>query len=238
MKYGFLGPAGSNMSYIALTITGKTTPALAYHYNHDGGHSKESYKPKKWFGWTHWSDDLRTFLRYKEHKLVQILCVDKLEFILLNWFEKHSRREDHDRPYLDYWIEQQKLTWRSVCDSDEDRLIRATLHWFYKIHNKSDPDIIDFPEIKHKFYFNLFYDNNFESLANEFKKYDVIYTEKMYSDWLTSQKIIFDSHEKIVSLLETPKDLDSFWQKGIALGLHGKRHGLNELQAWKRYEQG
>lgn len=236
-KYGFLAPAGSNVNYIALSITYKVKPALAYHYNEDGGHSTDPNKFRNWICWMRWSNKIRTFMQDQRYKVIQILCNDKLEYLLLNWFEKHSRKFDHDYPYLHEWIGQQTLAWQKVCKNEEDCLIRATLHWFYKIHNKRDPDVIDIKEIKDKFHFNLFYNNNFELLANEFKKYDVIYTKKMYSDWVTSQKIIFDSHDKIISSLENPKELHSFWQKGIALGLYGKKHKLDEQQAWKRYAQ-
>jgi len=233
MKYVFLGPAGSNINYIALTITDKTTPALAYHYNLNGTH--DINKKALWLHSTHWTDESKKHLEDKKFKVVQILCVDKLEFLILNWFEKHSRKAGHDYPWYEDWIKEQKTAWRNVCKTPEDSLIRATLHWFYKLQYKNNPDIYDVPDIKNKFMFHLFYTNDFQSLSRQFDKYDVNYTQKMYSDWIGSQKIIFDSHMKIMSNLERPNNLNSFWQKGLALGLYGKNNNLTEQQAWGRY---
>jgi len=234
MKYGFLGPAGSNLNYIGQVISGSDIkPALAYHDNDNGSHSVK--KNMNFKLWPLWNNDCEAHVRDPEYTIIQILCKEQQKFLLLNWFEKHSRRKESAQPYMDDWKKTQLEAWRSRELDETSILARAVLHWFYKICHKDNNELKDVPMIKNKFIFDAFYANDPHPVQEQFSLYEIDYSTKMFDKWRDSQKIIFDSYENIMKKISNPLDLETFWHRGIAIGIDGLEQNLNELEAWKKW---
>ena len=234
MKYGVLGPAGSNLNYIGQVITGADIkPNLAYHDNDNGSHSVE--KNMNFKLWPLWNSDCELHLRDPEYTIIQILCEKQHKFLLLNWFEKNSRRKRSAYPFMDIWRSKQLEVWSMLNMDETSTLARAVLHWFYKIKQKDNNELKDIPIIKNKFSFDAFYENDSRHLQEQFYQYGIHYSTKMYNQWKKSQKIIFDSHERVEKNLSNPLNLDFFWQRGIAMGIIGLENNLNESEAWEKW---
>jgi hypothetical protein len=234
MKYGFLGPAGSNLNYIGQVFTGEDVkPILAYHDNDNGAHSAK--KDMKFKIWPLWNSDCELHVQNPEYKIIQILCKKQHKFLLLNWFEKNSRRPQSAYPFIDEWRTNQLEAW-SVMNVDEDStLARAVLHWFYKINDKDNEELKDVGMIKNKFSFDVFYENDPYLVSKQFNQYGIEYTTEMYNRWKKSQKIIFDSYEHIEKNLSNPLNLEVYWHRGIAIGINGLANNLEEQEAWEKF---
>ena len=233
--YVIIGPAGSNINYISQVLTDTKLPSmLSYHYNINGSHSlkkTENWPVKQIFLPC---TDYQSYLNEK-NLIIQIVIEQQKKFLLLNWFEKHSRRESHDGPWLENWCDTQYQSWEPYIEDKETRLIRGVVYWFYSLQDKNHPDMIDLKEVKNKFYFDNFYSNNHKAISQEFAKFDKDYSLQMYNKWIESQKIIFDSMDSIMNNLNSPHKLNSFWQKGLAIALYGLKNKLNEQQTWKYF---
>ena len=233
--YIIIGPAGSNINYISQVLTDTELPVmLTYHYNTNGAHSLT--RDKDWPARlvTPPSTNYKSYIGANDLP-IQIIIENEKKFLVLNWFEKHSRSESYDVPWFNDWCNTQSKVWNPVSEDEETRLIRGVVRWYYSLHDKDHPDIIDLKEIKNKFYFDKFYSNNYELIAQEFAKYNKDYTFQMFNNWRESQKIIFDSMNSIMNNLNNPNKLNSFWQKGLAMALYGFQNNLNEQQTWKYF---
>ena len=71
---------------------------------------------------------------------------------------------------------------------------------------------------------------------HEFEKFSVNYSEEEYINWKNSQKIIFNSWNSIKNNLNTPKNLEFDYQKGIAIALKGIKENIIEQDCWLKYE--
>ena len=159
MKYGFLGPAGSNLNYIGQVFTSTDIkPTLAYHDNDNGSHSLQ--KNMLFKQWPLWNSDCEDHVNNSDYTVVQILCKEQQKFLLLNWFEKHSRRKQSALPFMDDWKKTQLEAWKSMELDETATLARAVLHWFYKICQKDNDELKDVAMIKNKFIFDAFYADN------------------------------------------------------------------------------
>ena len=234
MKYGFLGPAGSNLNYIGQVFTGADIKStLAYHDNDNGSHSLK--KNMNFKLWPRWTVDCESHVHDPEYTIIQILCEKKHKFLLLNWFEKNSHRKPSAYPYIDDWIKNQLQAW-SVMNMDKtSTLTRAVLHWFYKITSKDNEELKDIAMIKNKFSFDAFYEDDPRIVKEQFSQYEIDYSEEMYNRWKKSQKTIFDSYKNIEKNLDNPLNLEVYWHRGIAMGINGLENNLEEHEAWGKW---
>jgi hypothetical protein len=234
-KYHLLGTPGSNINYIGLVLTDCVRlPVLTYHYHLLGSHTKDFEQANFRYSLTY-DYSCRNALENPSTITIQILCKDKFQYILLNWFHKWNNKQDSDFPYLQKWMEQQDAAWAEVHDDKDTRLSRAVLHWFYKFNDREFIDIKDINEIKNKFLFESFYTGYHLDLQKEFDKYKKNYTKYMYDQWAQSQNIVFRSADKIEKNIEHPERLDTFFEKGIAMGLYGQKSGLSETDTWRHF---
>jgi hypothetical protein len=233
--YIIIGPAGSNINYISQVLTDtELSLMLSYHYNTNGSHSLKKIKNWPVRIVTPPSKNYKSYIG-TNNLSIQIIIENEKKFLLLNWFEKHSRSQLHDTPWFNDWCKIQLKSWEPVIENKETRLIRGVVRWYYSLQDKNHPDMIDLKEIENKFYFDKFYSNNYELIAQEFAKYNKDYTSQMFKNWRESQKIIFDSMDSIIENLNSPNKLKLFWQKGLAMALYGFQNNLNEQQTWKYF---
>lgn len=233
--YIIIGPAGSNINYISQVLTNtELSLMLSYHYNTNGTHSLK--KTKNWPVRivTPPSTNYKSYIGTNDVS-IQIIIENEKKFLLLNWFEKHSKSESYDAPWFLDWCKTQLKIWGPDIEDEQKRLTRGVVRWYYSLHDKDHPDMIDFKEVKNKFYFDTFYSNNYELIAQEFAKFNKDYTFQMFNNWRESQKIIFDSMDSIIENLNSPNKLSLFWQKGLAIALYGFQNHLNEQQTWKHF---
>ena len=239
MEYTLLAPAGSNYNYIAQVLTdAKIESMLAYHYHHNGSHLPE--RTKGWFNYTHWENKDKKFSAKEKFTLgdplfIQVLCKSKLHMILINWFEKHSRIRKDDIQFLTMWKEHQSKIWVDKHSNKEHRFIQAVANWYYKLQDPECRDIKDIIEVKNKFLFESFYTGSHHALQTEFAQYKKDYTKEMYNAWYDSQTIALKSEDAVLKNIQTPERLESFWQKGIAIGIYGVENNLNEQEAWDKF---
>ena len=229
--YVLVGPAGGNINYIGQVLTNTViTPMLAYHYNTNGSHIKSAMT---WAQICPPTDEYKKYLNEKDC-IIQILSKQKFLFLLLNWFEKHSRSPAHDNMYFKDWITTQANLWAPVVN-EKHVLVRAVLRWYFNLKEERIIDNADIPQIKKKFMFDNFYASDFTLIKKEFEQYGVEYKKQMFDKWLDSQKIIFESYTQIKNNIDTPRNLKNFWQTGLALALHGQQYNIGEEEVWEKF---
>jgi hypothetical protein len=229
--YVLVGPAGGNINYIAQVLTNTVlTPMLAYHYNTNGSHTKSAMTWKQICPPT---DEYKKYLN-ETNFIIQILSKQKFFFVILNWFEKHSRSPAYDNIYFKTWISTQANLWKSVVN-EKYVLVKAVLKWYYNLKEENIIDNIDIPQIKNKFMFDNFYASDFNLIKKEFEQYGVEYKKHMFDEWLSSQKIIFESYKQIKNNIDTPWKLKKFWQTGLALALHAEKYNIGEEEVWEKF---
>ena len=233
MTYGFVGPAGSNKNYVAQILTGTPiTPMLSYHHNENGSHHTSDNLNWKPFA-PQFDDAASKSLKDPNMTVIQMIVQNKSHWVILNWFEKLSRGDKDDQRIVSDWEVFANEAWQ-VSQSADVNLTRAVLHWFYRWQN-DDEEIRDVPAIKHKFSVDSFYDDDTSKVINEFAKFGVDYTVDMHEIWRESQSIVFKSHALIQEKMNYPLELDLYWQRGIAMGLHGVANGMDENNAWETW---
>jgi len=246
------GPAGSNCNYIILTLANKNTNNIikkqfsSYHYlgTHAGKISviqpyhtfKELsiYFEKNYTGYIfhHWKNEYN-FLLNKDDLFPLQCVIDGLNYVvIINWIEKFLFHPDfkQDSTAAQEWIKNQEESWAPYTVFP---LERAIVRWMYTIYKDKNRDngYSDEPMFMNKFNFSTFY-KSYNDTKLEFQKMNYNYTEDEYVKWRDSQKIIFESIEKIDKNRNNLKNLDKFYQRGIAIALNGLEHNLSETECW------
>ena len=164
---------------------------------------------------------------HKNNQVIQVIADQQFSFLIINWFVNVDLADYED------WVHQQLEKFKSYFDTDEQRLCRAVLSWFYSLKNKKLRDNKDIANIKNKFMFDCFYMNDYGIIRNEFAKYNIKYSKETFKKWQNTQKLVFENYKKIKKNVMTPNNLNYFWHKGIALGMHGEKNNLSEEETWE-----
>jgi hypothetical protein len=177
-----------------------------------------------------WKQEFNEFLYIEEIIPLQILIDNYSELVVINWIEKFLLNPsfETDKNAAQEWRNSQKKIWDLYTKFP---LERAVLHWLYKIHLNVAEAFEDNQSFTKKFYFSSMYESH-DLTKEQFKKFDIEYTKKMYEDWKTSQNKIFDSWNLIKSNIDTPEYLPQFYQRGIAIALDGLKKKLKEQECW------
>ena len=226
-KILMVSPAGANGNYIALILLNKLDKHQ-FSYHAQGTHGKNS---KLINHIHHWEKSLISFLDDSNYIVIQNIIDKKFPFVIINWWEKLYHNPDSNKEFLiaEEWIKAQKKIWYNF----KHPLVRAILSWFYSYKNKENKELKNVAEIKNKFYFDSLY-NDYNAVKEEFKKFDIVYTEEQYKAWVKSQNIVFESFE---ILKNTPiSKLKKNYQKAIAIGLLGMENNLSEQECWEKYK--
>ena len=247
-----IGNSGSNHNYIGLKINKiKIKNELTYHRH--GTHGNKNILDISYLNYTEiekrlkennfifmvcfsamYSKEIFNLLKKYDIKVVQILIEKNQECLLINWQEKLriNPMEDKDRHYSKDWEEQQKIAWQNYTNFPIER---AIVRWTYKLYDKEFIDVKKNSNVNSFFLFSSFYES-YEQTRIEFEKFSVNYSEEEYINWKNSQKIIFNSWNSIKNNLNTPKNLEFDYQKGIAIALKGIKENISEQDCWLKYE--
>ena len=124
-----------------------------------------------------------------------------------------------------------KFDWDSILNRLHEHYFELIELNRKKVFINATPKTFYFKSFTKKFYFSSMYESYY--LAKEqFKKFGIEYTEKMYEDWRTSQNKIFNSWNLIKSNIDNPEYLTQFYQRGIAMALNGLKNNLKEQECW------
>jgi len=242
-------PAGANCNYICTIINNPTSEIkkeIVYHsvgtharkikviQGHENLEDIEKYIDKN-IGtgclFHYWKPEYDKFLQKENVKTVHICIDDYKEIVVINWFEKflYNPKFKVDQKAAQEWLNTQKKIWR---EKTKFVFERAVVHWIYNFL-LTTPGSNNHPLFEKKFNFSSMY-KSFELTQKEFKKFDTDYTENMYNNWKDSQKIPIESWIQIKNNIETPKNLEHFYQRGIAIALNGLKNNLNEHDCWNQ----
>jgi len=251
-KILLIGNSGSNHNYLGFKLLNlKVENCLTYHkygtHKHGSGiidislfdiKSIEEFIEKDYSVFVchadRWNDSINELMKKHKIKVFQILIEKNQECLLINWQEKLriNPQDKQDKFFSQEWETQQKQIWQKYT---EFPIERATFEWTYKLYDKEFIDVKKIQNADGFFAFGSLYDS-YESTRLEFKKFDIEYSEIDYTNWKTSQKLIFDSWNSIKNNINTPKNLKHDYQKGIALALKGINEKLNDQDCWDRYK--
>jgi hypothetical protein len=253
--YLIFSPAGANINYIGLKLCKIPTKKM-FAYHDMGLHDlkknividvsdqpiskiKEFSKNQniKFMTCINHKEEHYNLIKENNNSLLplQIIVEKNQELLLINWQEKlrfNNNSLEITKKAIKEWEETQINSWQSYT---KFTIERAVLHWTYKIFNKDYKEIKKIIGIKNFFNFSSFYES-YENISNEFKKYQIKYSEQEYNDWKSSQEIIFNSWNAIKNNLDTPNKLKLDYQKGIAIALRGIKENINEQDCWFKYE--
>jgi len=243
-------PAGANCNYIVAIINNTTSEIkkeIVYHSlgTHTGkikvvqGHENlediKKYIDKN-IGigclFHHWRNEYDEFLNKENVEPFQIYIDDYKEIVVINWFEKFLCNPvfETDKIASQKWMSIQDKQWKNYTRFVGER---AVTHWIYRVHSNLVEGFENHTLFEKKFNFSSMY-KSFELTQKEFKKFDTDYTENMYNNWKDSQKIPIESWIQIKNNIETPKNLEHFYQRGIAIALNGLKNNLNEHDCWNQ----
>ena len=177
-----------------------------------------------------WKQEFNELLFREKIIPLQILIDNYLELVLINWMEKFLLNPsfEADKNAAQEWKNLQKKIWEPYTKFP---LERAVLHWLYKIYSNVAEAFENNQSFTKKFYFSSMYES-YDLAKEQFKKFDIEYTKKMYEDWRTSQNKIFNSWNLIKSNIDNPEYLTQFYQRGIAMALNGLKNNLKEQECW------
>jgi len=244
-------PAGANCNYISAILNDPSQQiksTIVYHLlgTHAGSikvvgpyeniNIIEKYvNDKKNVGciFHHWNSSEYDQILKKENVIpFQIYIDDYKELVLINWFEKFLHNPSYNQDYIasQEWIQTQKIHWEKYTKFTGER---AVVHWIYKIFLNLIPEFKNNSLFEKKFNFSSMY-KSFELSKKEFKKFNIEYTETMYNNWKDSQKIPINSWNMIKNNIETPENLEHFYQRGVAIALNGVKHKVEEQDCWNR----
>ena len=180
------------------------------------------------------NNELFTIIKKNKIKTIQILIEKNQECLLINWQEKLRVNPENkkDATFSKEWEEQQRHVWENYTNFPIER---AVLEWTYKLYDKEFIDVRKNPHTDSFFMFGSLYDS-YDNARLEFKKFDVEYSKEDYDNWRSSQRIIFNSWDSIKNNIDTPKNLNFDYQRGIAIALKGIREHLDAQSCWSRYE--
>lgn len=217
----FVAPAGSNVAYIGLIITGvDVTPCISYHTIYE--------KIKVKFKYIHDVD------KKIDKEDIKIYFDHMKEIIPLNWYTKFILKPatEFDKTAGVQWIESQSGAWK---ETHSDRwMARAALRWIYNL-NTQGLGLGDLDQKKH-FDGTCLYEG-YEMSRSQFAKFGVTYYEHQYQQWLESQVDVIDMITSIVqcdSMTKVHSFNDDF-SRGIALGSLARKRSLTEESAWQQY---
>lgn len=226
----FVSPAGASGNYIALTLTGQQVPNT-FSYHDYGTHGiGNNFKNKGLFKFIHyWDDSHKSLLQDDNNLVIQNVVDDKSEFIIINWWEKFWHNANPiDKQFGENWIREQTDIWEHY---GQNALVRAILEWVKNLRDSKHIDIRRHKEIFNTFQFSSLY-SDYESVRQQFNKYNVSYSAEQYKNWRESQSIIFDSHAEI-----SKKEIASLkkdYQKAIALS--NIEPNLSAEQCWQKHK--
>jgi hypothetical protein len=243
--------SGSNHNYIGLTITNQQIEnKLTYH--DCGSHgigaidisymnytniekiiNKNNCKFMVCFS-SKWNNEIFNLLKKNKVKIIQILIEHNQECMLINWQEKLriNPQNNEDKKLSTEWEKQQKNIWENYTKFPIER---AVMEWTYKLYDKQFIDVRKIIDVDAFFSFGSLYDS-YDSAYTEFKKFNIEYSKNKHDDWKLSQKIIFDSWNFIKNNLDTPKNLEFDYQRGIAIALKGIKENIDLQNCWSKYE--
>jgi hypothetical protein len=240
-------PAGANCNYISIIINNNNKKEIIKNlvYHKLGTHNsiirvikpsenleeiKKYLTDKKYIAcFVHfWREEFNEFHKEKNILSFQIFIDDYKEIVIINWFEKFifNYTTDQDKLAGQQWLKNQDNVWKNYTSFTTER---AVVHWLYNIDTK--PGFKKECSFKKIFNFSSMY-NSFELTKNEFLKFNINYSKEMYNTWKDSQKIIFDSWNLIKNNVNTPENLEHFYQRGIAIALNGLKNNLKEQECW------
>ena len=179
-----------------------------------------------------WNDEYNFLLDQKDVLSLQCVIDDLNYVVIINWIEKFLFNPDfkQDSTAAQEWIKNQEASWAPYTLFP---LERAIVRWMYTIYKDKNRDNghLDDPMFTNKFNFSSFY-KSYNHTKLEFQKMNYNYTEDEYVKWKTTQKGIFESIENIDKNRNNLKNLDNFYQRGIAIALNGLEHNLSETECW------
>ena len=224
-KILMVSPTGANGNYISLTILNRVKKHQ-FSYHDQGTHGEDSALI---FHVHHWENSLLSFLKNSDYLVVQNIIEKKFPFVIINWWEKlYYNTNNNEFMISQTWIKEQTKVWQNY----KHPLVRAILRWFFSYKNQENNELKNIEEITNKFYFDSLY-HDYKSVQEEFKKFNINYTEEQYTFWKKSQNIVFESFE---TLNNTPlHKLKKDYQKAIAIGLLGVKNNLSEEECWQKY---
>ena len=154
---------------------------------------------------------------------IQVIIDDFQELLVLNWFMKHNNST------VQSWINTQKEHWTGEYATE-----KSVAHWVDKMFDKNFVDVKLIDSIQHTFSFSSLY-KNYEIAKEEFKKFGINYNEKKHMSFLESQSTILNRWNKIKEFsIENPLELDTFYERGIAMSLHKKLNNFDNETLYKK----
>lgn len=248
-----IGNSGSNHNYIGLTLAGHS-PQHKLTYHNFGTHGdinvvdisnmpfekvetvikKQNPLFMVCFA-SKWNDALCDLSKRLDVNVIQILIDQHRECMLINWQEKLrvNAMDEVDSLLSKDWEQQQKQIWSKYTTFPIER---AVMEWTYKLYDNNFVDVKQSKLCDHYFSFGSMYQGG-EETVNEFAKFGVGYDKQQYQQWKQSQKLVFDSWQKIKSKQNNPKELTHDYQRGVAIALRGIQESLTPAQCWQQYEQ-
>jgi len=217
----FIAPAGSNVAYIGLIMTGvDVTPCISYHVIYK--------KSKVKFSFEH---DLDKKIHAED---IKIYFNHMKEIIPLNWHTKFILRPatESDKTVGVKWIESQSGAWKGTYG--KRWLTRAALRWMYNL----DIQRIGLGDLdKNKHFDGTCLYEGYEMSRVQFAKFGITYHEHQYQQWLNSQIEIIDKITRIAQCdsMASVHSLDDDFVQGIALGSLARKKSLPEESAWQLY---
>jgi hypothetical protein len=217
----FVAPAGSNVAYIGLIITGVDfEPCLSYHTIYE----KEQTN-------FHYHHDLDKKISADD---IKIYFNRMKEIIPLNWYTKFILRPatEFDKASGIEWMKIQSDSWKEKYGSKW--MTRASLRWMYNLELQN----LGLGGLNEKEHFDgtCLY-NSYEVSQRQFAKFGTTYYKKQHEQWLHSQKSVVNTWNKIIQCdsIARLNSLNDDFFRGIALGHLSIKSSLTEESAWQQY---
>lgn len=218
----FIAPAGSNVAYIGLIITGvDVSSCLSYHAIYENSDAVH-------FNWVH---DLDKKLNDNDTK---VYFDDMREIIPLNWYTKFVLEPalPKDKKFGIDWVNAQSEAWKASHGSEW--MTMAALRWFGNIY-KENLGLGNLDEKRH-FDGTCLYKGHKIS-QSQFEKFGVTYNKEQYDQWYDSQKQVIDMIAEINNCDSMAKvhSMNDDFCRGIALGVLARKMSITEETAWQQY---